>query len=152
MNAKTASTTPSSGSIWRLASAFALGCAAALSGLLFGMPGHGEFVPAIWLSAFIALLIAPGWPGFVALMAGAIVCAVLIDISDGVFGLVFLVVAIVSALAAHGALSASVLRRVRKLGWRTGLRDERVLVGGGLALGIVLIFVWFAAEFARKPP
>ncbi len=139
-------------SIWRLLAAFALGCAAASSGFIFGMPGNGEFVPAIWLAAFVALLLAPGWPGFIALIAGVTICVALLDISDGVSGLVFLIVAVVSALAAHGALSASVLLRLRTLGWRTGLRDERVLAGGGLALGLVLIFVWFAGEVARNPP
>lgn len=139
-------------SIWRLAAAFALGCLGALSGLVFGMPGNGEFVVMIWLAAFVALVIAPGWPGFVALIAGATVSAVIMDISDGVFGLVFLVVAVVSALAAHGALSAYVLLRLQSLGLRTGLRDAHVLAGGGLALGVVLIFAWIAGDLARNPP
>ena len=145
-------TPPARRSLWRLGIAFALGAAAALSAFLLGIPGNGEFVATIWLAAFVGLLITPGWPGFVALIAGVAVGAVLIDASDGVFGLVFLIVAIVSAVAAHGALCASVLLRVRTLGWRTGLRDARVLVGGGLVLGTVLIFVWFANEFARNPP
>lgn len=63
MSAESTSTTPPSGSIWRLGVFFVLGAAAALSGLVFGMPGNGEFVPAIWLAAFIALLVAPGRPG-----------------------------------------------------------------------------------------
>jgi len=138
--------------LWRLPVAFALGCVAAASGLVFGMPGHGEFVVIIWLAGFVALLIAPGWRGFAALLAGATASAALIDVADGVFGLVFLIVAVVSALAAHGALCASVLLRLRALGWRSGLRDRNVLAGAGVALGIVLIFVWLAAEFARNPP
>lgn len=116
------------------------------------MPGKGEFVPAIWLAAFVALLVAPGWPGFIALMVGVTIGAVLLDISDGVFGLVFLIVAVVSALAAHGALSAAVLLRLRTLGWRRGVQDSRVLSGGGVVVGLVLIFVWFATDLARNPP
>jgi hypothetical protein len=143
---------PEPRSIWKLGAAVVLGAAAALSGFVFGMPGHGEFVPIIWLAGFVALLIAPGWPGFVALIAGATVSAALLDVSDGTFGLVFLVVAIVSALAAHGALSASVLRRLWILGWRRGVRDERVLAGGGAVLGVALLFVWLAGDFARNPP
>jgi hypothetical protein len=27
-----------------------------------------------------------------------------------------------------------------------------VLAGGPLALGLVLVFAWFAVEFARNPP
>jgi hypothetical protein len=138
-------------SIRRLFAAFALGCAAAMSGLVFGMPGQGEFVPAIWLAAFLALLIAPGWPGFIALMVGVTSAAVVIDLSDGVFGLVFLIVAVVSAVAAHGALSASVVQRLRLLGWRQGVHDSRVLSGGGLVVGLVLIFGWFASQLARNP-
>ncbi len=144
--------TPWRRSIWRLTAAFVLGCLGALSGFVFGMPGNGEFVPTIWLAAFVALLLAPGWPGFVALISGVTVSAALLDLSDGTFGLVFLIVAVVSALAAHGALSAYVLLRLRSLGLRTGLQDVRVLSGGGFALGVVLIFVWFAGEFARNPP
>lgn len=138
--------------IWRLGAAFGLGCAAALSGLVFGMPGKGEFVPAIWLAAFMALVIAPGRLGFVALISGVTVSAVLIDVSDGVFGLVFLIVTVVSAVAAHGALCASVLLRWRTVGWRRGLQEPFIQVGGSLALAVVLIFVWFAGEFARNPP
>ncbi len=136
----------------RLGVAFALGSVATASGFVFGMPGRGEFVPTIWLAAFVALLIAPGWLGFAALIAGVAVSAALLDLSDGVFGLIFLVAAITSALAAHGALSATVLQRVRALGWRQGLQDGPVLTGGGLAVGLVLIFAWFAGEFARNPP
>lgn len=142
----------SGGSIWRLLAAFGLGCAAALSGLVFGMPGNGEFVPATWLAAFVALLLAPGWPGFIAHIAGVTMWAALWDISDGVFGLVFLIVAVASALAAHGAISASVMLRLRALGWGPGLRDARVLAGAGLAIGLALIFVWFARDLARNPP
>ena len=143
---------PEPRSVLRLGAAFVLGVGAALSGFVFGMPGHGEFVPIIWLAGFVALLIAPGWPGFVALTAGATVAAVLLDFSDGTFGLVFLIVAIVLALAAHGALSAFVVRRVSTLGLGRGLRDQRVLVGGGAALGVALLFVWLAGDFARNPP
>lgn len=114
---------PSRYSIWRLSAAFALGCAAALAGFVFGMPGNGDFVPTIWLAGFVALLVAPGWPGFAALILGAAASAALLDVSDETFGLVFLIVAVVSALAAHGALSASVLLRLRTLGWRLGMRD-----------------------------
>jgi hypothetical protein len=116
------------------------------------MPGKGEFVLAVWLAAFVALLLAPGWPGFIAVMAGVTISAALLDLSDGVFGLVFLIVAVVSALAAHGALSAAVLLRLRTLGWRKGAQDSRVLSGGGLVVGAALIFVWFASELARNPP
>jgi len=143
---------PPNRSIVRLSAAFALGCLAALSGIVFGMPGRGEFVVVIWVAAFVALVIAPGWPGFVALIAGTTVSAAILDVSDGVFGLVFLIVAVVGVLASHGALSASVLTRGRALGPRASLRDERVLAGAGFAVGGVLLFVWFAAEFARNPP
>jgi hypothetical protein len=139
-------------SVLRLAIAFGLGSAGALSGFAFGMPGNGEFVPLMWLAGFLALLVAPGWPGFIALLSGVTVSGVLLDVSDGVFGLVVLIVVVVSALAAHGALSASVVRRLTILGWKTGSRDSLVLAGGGVALGLALLFVWFATELARNPP
>jgi len=47
-------------------------------------------------------------------------------------------------LSAHGALSASVLLRLRTLGWNRGERDGRVLASGGLGLAVALVFVWFA--------
>ena len=116
------------------------------------MPGRGEFVAVIWVAAVLALLVAPGWAGFAAFLAGVIGCAVVIDVSDGVFGLVLLIVVVVSAIAAHAALTASIALRWRALGLRAGTRDRRVLLGGGLALGTALVFVWFAGEFARNPP
>jgi hypothetical protein len=138
-------------SIWRLCVAFVLGCPGPLSGLAFGMPGNGEFAWITWLAGFAALLVAPGHRGFIALIAGAVISAALVDLSDGMFGLVFLVAAVVTALAAHGALSASVLQRARTLGLRLAVRDVRVLSRGGLTIGVVPIFAWFAAEFARNP-
>lgn len=131
---------------------FVLGCAAAVSGFVFGRPGHGEFVPLTWLAGGAAIIVAPGWPGFVALLAGATVAATFLDVLDGVFGLVWLIVAIVVALAGHGAMSASVLLRLRALGWRLGLKDPSVVRGGGVALGLVLIFIWVAQDLARNPP
>lgn len=139
-------------SVLRLAIALGLGTAGALSGFAFGMPGKGEFVPLMWLAGFLALLVAPGWPGFIAMISGVTVSAVLLDVSDGVSGLVLLIVVVVSALAAHGALSASVVHRLTNLGWRTGSRDSLVLAGGGVALGLALLFVWFAAEVVQNPP
>jgi hypothetical protein len=141
-----------SSSRWRLGLSFGLGAAGALSAFYFGLPGRGEFVPAVWAAAFGATLIAPGWPGFVALLAGVAVIAAILDISDGTFGLVWLIVAILAALAAHAALSASVLLRFRALGWAAGLKDSRVLGGAAAAVGLVLVFVWLANDFARNPP
>lgn len=144
--------TSSRNSVLRLSVAFVLGCAAALPGFVLGMPGKGEFVPMIWLAAFVSQLIAPGRSGLVALISGVTVSAALLDMSDGVFGLVFLIVAVVSALAAHGALSAFVLLRLATLGWRRGVQDSQVLVGGAFSVGAVLIFAWFAGELGRNPP
>jgi len=143
---------PRANRLWRLGIAVALGCAAALSGFVFGMPGDGEFVPAMWLAGFVALIVAPGWPGFWALLVGATASAAVLDVSDGVFGLLFLLVAIVVALAGHGALSAAVLVRMHGLGWRRGITDASVLRGGGLAIGLVVLFAWIAADLARNPP
>ena len=50
----------------------AMGGRANASGAI-GIPGNGEFEATIWLAAFVALLLAPGWPGFVALIAGGMV-------------------------------------------------------------------------------
>jgi len=138
-------------SSWRLGLAFGLGGVGAVSAFFFGLPGRGEFIPAVWLAAFAATLIAPGWRGFVALIAGVAVVAAILDISDGTFGLLWLIVAILAALAAHAALSASVLLRLRVLGWRAGVADPRVLGGAALAVGLVLVFAWFVGEFARNP-
>jgi hypothetical protein len=141
-----------SSSSWRLGLSFALGGVGAVSAFFLGLPGRGEFIPAVWLAAFAATLIAPGWPGFVALIAGVVVLAVILDLSDVTFGLAWLIVAILTALAALAALSASVLLRLRALGWAAGLKDSRVLGGAALAVALVLIFVWFAGDVARNPP
>jgi len=132
--------------------ALALGAAAAATGVVFGMPGKGEFVPLIWLAGFLATVAAPGWAGFAALMVGAIVMSTVLDASDGVLGLVVLIVAVVAALAAHGALSAAVLLRLRAEGWRGLLRDRVFAAGAAAALGLVLVFAWIANDFARNPP
>jgi hypothetical protein len=139
-------------SVGRLALSFVLGAAGAVPGFVFGLPGHGEFVPGIWLPAFVAALMAPGWSGFLALIAGVTCLAAILDMSDGVFGLVFLIVAILGALAAQAALSAWALLRLRSLGWKAALGDQRFLAGAGVAIGLLLVFAWFAGEFARNPP
>lgn len=135
----------------RLGAAFVLGGAGALVAFLFGTPGNGAFVPAAWLAGFAAAVVAPGWRGFAALIGGASAVSAIVDIADGSFGLVILVVAIVSALAAHGALSAWVLLRLRALGPSRGVRDGRLVLAGLIALSTVVIFVWFAHEFAQGP-
>lgn len=136
----------------RLLLAALLGCLAPIAGFVFGMPGRGEFVPLTWAAGFVAQLVAPGRWGFLALLGGAVVTATLLDVADGTFGLVALIVAIVAALAGHGALSSWVLQRVRSLGWRGTLRDQGALVGGAVALGLVVLFAWAALELGRNPP
>ena len=139
-------------SSWRLGLSFGLGALGALAGFFLGLPGRGEFIPVVWLAAFVATLIAPGWRGLVALIAGVAVFAAILDLSDGTFGLVWLIVVILTALAVHAALSASVVLRLRALGWPAGLRDARVLLGAAAAVGLVVLFAWLANEFARNPP
>lgn len=136
----------------RLALAAVLGCAAATAAFVLGMPGTGAFVPTIWAIAFVAQLTVPGWLGFVALLGGVAVCATVLDVSDGTFGLVILIVVVVAALAAHGALTAAIIRHLHRLGWRLALRDERFVAGAGAAVGAVLVSAWVASDLARNPP
>ena len=136
----------------RLALAFGLGVIAATSALVFGIPGNGEFIAFTWLAGLLAAFIAPGIPGFIAVVAGVTVWAALLDMADGTFGLVFLVIAIVGALAAHGELVGSVLRRIGTLGWREGLRDRTVVVRGWIAVALAALFVWSAIELGKNPP
>lgn len=131
--------------------AFLLGCAAATSALVFGIPGNGEFVIFTWLAGLIAVFVAPGVAGFIAVVVGVSIWAALLDVADGTFGLVFLVVAIVGALAAHGALVGLIVRRIAMLGLRRSLRDRDVIVRGAIALGLVVLFVWFANDLRANP-
>ena len=136
----------------RLAMAFGLGVIAATSALVFGIPGNGEFIAFTWLAGLLAAFIAPGVPGFLAVVAGVTVWAALLDVADGTFGLVFLGIAIVGALTAHGELAGSVVRRIGALGLREGLRDRTVVVRGWIAVALAALFVWFAIELGKNPP
>ena len=143
---------PASRSNARLAAAFLLGAAGALIAFVFGVPGQGAFVPVLWLTGFVAAVVAPGWRGFLALLGGGALGAVLLDVVDGAFGLVLLVVTIVCVLAAHGALSGWVASRLKILGPGRALREGRVLVGLGVAMAGLVAVASLGLELARNPP
>jgi len=134
---------------FRLGTVFALGAAAAMSALFFNVPGRGEFFLFTWLAGFFAMFVASGWRGFVAVVSGATASAVLVDLSDGAFGLVFLIVLIVAAISSNGALVATVIRRVARLGLRRSLGDRGVVVGALVALATDVFFGWVAYEVGQ---
>jgi hypothetical protein len=135
----------------RLAAAFCLGSAGGLLAYLLGIPGNGAFVPVVWVAGFVSAVVAPGWRGFLALLGGSGLSAMLLDLADGAFGLVFLVIAIVWALAGHGALSGWAVLRLRAVGPGAAVRDPRLLAGVGVVTVGALVMVWLAQEFARNP-
>lgn len=136
----------------RLALAFALGSAAGLSALVVDVPGRGEFFALTWLAGFIAMILAPGAAGLVAVVVGAAGSAAIVDVAGGTFGLVLVIVAAVAALASHGALVGAVLRRCGTLGIKGSVGDAKVMLGAAVAVGIMLLFVWLALELGAGPP
>lgn len=140
------------GPMGRSICAAALGAAAALIAIVAGVPGRGEFLVAAWAGGVLAVLVAPGWRGFLAYIVGITVGGVVADLSDGSYGLVVLVVAVLVAPGAHGALVGTLGRRIREFGLRGAFRDPRAISGAVLVVCLALAFAWFAAEFARNPP
>jgi len=105
-----------------------------------------------WLAGLAAVLVRPGWAGFLTLASAIVVTAVIADMSSGVSGLLALGVVILLVPAAHGALVGFVARRVVTLGPAKSIRDQRV-IGAALVAVLVVVFVAVIAdEFARNPP
>lgn len=141
-----------SGDLVRLILVGAMGVGAVAVAFATGIPGNGVFLVVAWLAGLAAVLVRPGWAGFLTLASATAVTAVIADMSDGVSGLVVLVVASLLVPAAHGALVGYVARRVVSLGPAKSIRDERV-IGAILVAVLVVVFLAFvAADFARNPP
>jgi hypothetical protein len=141
-----------SGDLVRLILVGAMGVGAVAVAFATGIPGNGVFLVVAWLAGLAAVLVRPGWAGFLTLASATAVTAVIADMSDGVSGLVVLVVASLLVPAAHGALVGYIAWRVVSLGPAKSIRDERV-IGAILVAVLVVVFLAFvAADFARNPP
>jgi hypothetical protein len=117
-----------------------------------GIPGNGAFLLVAWLAGLAAALVRPGWAGLLTLASAIAATAVIADMSDGVYGLMVLVVVSMLVPAAHGALVGYVARRAVSLGPAKSVRDGRV-IGAVLVAVLVVVFVAVvAADFARNPP
>jgi len=141
-----------SGDLVRLALVGAMGVGAVVVAFATDIPGNGAFLLVAWLAGLAAVLVRPGWGGLLALAGAIAVAAVIADMSDGVFGLVALVVVSLLVPAAHGALVGYIARRVVSLGPARSIRDERVIGAVILAAVVVVLLAFVAAEFARNPP
>lgn len=117
-----------------------------------GIPGVGVFLVVAWLAGLATVLVRPGWAGFLALAGAFTVAAVIADMSDGIYGLVVLVVVSLLVPAAHGALVGYIARRVVSLGPAKSIRDERVIGAVFVAVLVVVFLAFVAADFARNPP
>jgi len=141
-----------SGDLVRLILVGAMGVGAVAVAFATGIPGNGVFLVVAWLAGLAAVLVRPGWAGFLTLASASAVTAVTADMSDGVSGLVVLVAASLLVPAAHGALVGYIARRVVSLGRAKSIRDGRV-IGAVLVAVLVVVFLAFvAADFARNPP
>jgi hypothetical protein len=141
-----------SGDLVRLILVGAMGVGAVAVAFATGIPGNGVFLIVAWLAGLAAALVRPGWGGFLTLASAIAVTAVIADMSDGVSGLVVLVVASLLVPAAHGALVGYIARRMVSLGPAKSIRDGRV-IGAVLVAVLVVVFLAFvAADFARNPP
>ena len=140
------------GDVVRLILVGAIGLAAVAFAFATGLPGNGGFLVVAWLAGLAAVLLRPGWGGFLILAGSITVAAVIADMSDGVFGLVALIVAALLVPAAHGALVGDIGRRVVTLGLGQAIRDGRVLVESLVAVILAVFLALAAADLARNPP
>ena len=140
------------GDLLRLILVGAMGVGAVAVAFATGIPGNGVFIVVAWLAGLAAVLVRPGWAGFLTLVGVIAVTAVIADMSDGVSGLVVLVVASLLVPAAHGALVGYIARRVVSLGPAKSIRDERVIGAVLVAVLVVAFLAFVAADFARNPP
>ena len=137
---------------WRaLLVGLVLGSAAGASAFVLGLPGNGTFAAVVWLSAAAAVLAAPGPTTVVAYFVGLAASATVLDVADSAFGLVFLVIGVLAAIAAHGVLCAAIALRVRRVGLWSAATCPVVLTGLAIAVGAAAVMGWIALEFGRGP-
>jgi hypothetical protein len=99
-----------------------------------------------------AVLVRPGWAGFLTLASAITVTLVIAAMPGGGYGLFVLGVGMLLVSAAHGALVGFIARRVVAFGPAKSIRDERV-IGAALVVVLVVVFVAVIADdFARNPP
>lgn len=135
----------------RLLTAAAFGVVAGLIAFMAGIPGRGEFLAAAWLAGALAVIVGPGWLGFLAFGVGIAATGVAADMSDGASGLMAAVIAALLAPGAHGALVGALGIRARRLGFQAASRDPRTVLGVVVVVALLAGFAWFANEFAEGP-
>jgi hypothetical protein len=125
-----------------------LGAVAAL--VTRNIPGGASWMVACWILGAAAAVIQPSWASFAACVAGiALATVVLVGAAGQYAGLAWLVVAAEAAVLGHGFLVSATAGRA----WRLrSLRDQRVVWGFIAAIGLVVVFVLIAQDFARNPP
>ena len=130
----------------------AVGVAAGLLPFVTGIPDFRVYLVVAWLAGLAAVLVRPGWAGFLTLASAIAVTVVIADMSDGGHGLMVLGVVMLLVSAAHGALVGFIARRVVVLGPAKSIRDQLV-IGAALVAVLVVVFVAvIAADFARNGP
>ncbi len=125
-----------------------LGAVAAL--VTRDIPGDGSWMVACWILGAAAAVIQPSWASLAACVAGiALATVVLVSAAGQYAGLAWLVVAAEAAVLGHGFLVGATAGRA----WRLrSLRDQRVVWGFIAAIGLVVMFLLIAQDFARNPP
>jgi hypothetical protein len=109
------------------------------SGLVFAVPGNGEFFVVASCAGFAAAYLAPGWPGYIAVVLGATATSAVIGAGNNAFWgpyLAVLVVGMVTPFAGLGELLAIVWRKLPRHG---------ILVHGANAIGIAIAIAYGAA-------
>lgn len=106
------------------------------SGLVFPVPGNGEFFVVATCAGFAAAYLAPGWPGYVAVVLGATATSAVIGASNNALWgpfLAVLVLGMVTPFVGLGELLAVAARKVR-------LHDLSVYAATAVGIAIAVAF------------
>lgn len=130
--------------------AVGIGAVAARVALQLGLPGDGWWIVVCWVLGVLAAAIWRSWASYTACVAGIVLFTAWSVVAAGQYaGLAWLVVGVEAAVLGHGFLVGAAVVRA----WRLrSARDALVIAGLLTAIGLAVLFVLVAQDFARNPP
>ncbi|HEX5826100.1 MAG TPA: hypothetical protein VFY23_01150 [Candidatus Limnocylindrales bacterium] len=139
-------------SAWRLLVVAMIGVVTVVATYATGMPGAGLFLVVAGLAGLGTALLAPGWAGYLVLLA-SVAATCLAAVSLGSYGgLIVLVIASLWLPASIGWLVGYVVHHVRLRGLRQSVHDVRVILASLTAVGLIGVVALVAMSFATDPP
>ena len=130
----------------------AMGVATVVAAYATGMPGAGLFLLIAGVAGVATALLAPGWGGYLVLLASIAIACLSAVYLGSYGGLIVLVIGALWLPASVGWLIGYVVRQVRLRGLLRAAADSRVILASLAVVSLVGMIVFVAISFGTDPP